>query len=57
MRNPLKANKHKNMLFNGNKKRIEETVMLFLVSRGNTVGEEDVVPLPSYLKIEKNLYF
>lgn len=51
MKNPLKANKHKNKLFVGKRRWMEENVKLFLVSRGNTVGEDDVVPFPPHLKI------
>lgn len=43
LENPLKANKHKNKLFKGNSIKKEEIVQLFIIGRGNTAGEEDVV--------------
>lgn len=43
LENPLRANKHKNKLFKGNSIKKEEIVQLFIIGRGNTAGEEDVV--------------
>jgi hypothetical protein len=37
-------------LFVGNLKKKEEIVQLFMISRGNTIGEEDIVPLPTWNK-------
>ena len=41
--NPLKANRHHTKFFRGNKVKEEDIINLFIIGKGNLIGEEDAL--------------